>query len=81
MPVYDYHCAHCNSSFPVRKQISELDSPTACPECQSTETQRLISLVAIFSSSGAGQRRALAGAPSCSGCGSVGSGCAGCHPR
>ncbi len=81
MPVYDYHCSHCNAAFTVRKAMSEIDSPTPCPECESRETQRLISVVAIFASGSAGQKRALAGASSCSGCATAGPGCASCHPR
>ncbi len=81
MPVYDYHCTHCKTTFSVRKSISELDSPSACPECESLETQRLISVVAIFSGGNGGERRVLAGVSACGGCSAAGSGCASCRPR
>ncbi len=81
MPAYNYRCTRCNNSFQVRKQMSELDNETCCPDCGSPQTQRLISTVAIFSSSADGARRALAGAPSCSGCSMVGTGCTTCGPR
>ena len=81
MPIYDYQCSDCNATFSVRKPMSDLNSPTACPECESRKTQRLISVVAIFSSGGAGDKRALAGVSSCSGCAASGSGCASCRPR
>lgn len=81
MPAYDYHCATCDSAFTVRKSMSNLDDPTECPECHSAQTQRLISTVAIFSSGEGGQKRALAGAPSCSSCGLAATGCTSCGPR
>ena len=81
MPRYTYRCQACQTQFEVRKHMADVDTDTLCPECQSLETQRLISNVAIFSSSTNGQVRALAGSSPCSGCGAAGSGCATCHPR
>lgn len=81
MPTYDYQCASCKTSFAVRKSMTEIDSPTECPECRSLQTQRLISVVAIFSSADNGQRRALAGGPSCSSCGLAATGCTSCSSR
>ena len=81
MPVYDYHCADCDSAFAVRKRISEVDTPTECPDCGSSQTQRLISAVAIFTSGEDGRKRALAGGPSCSTCGLAATGCTSCRPR
>jgi len=80
MPTYNYHCTHCQNAFTARKSMSDRDSETRCPDCGSVQTERLISTVAIFSSSG-GERRALAGMPSCGGCGQAGSGCTSCHTR
>lgn len=80
MPVYNYHCTHCQNTFSTRKSMAELDSETCCPDCGSVQTERLISAVAIFSSGG-GERRALAGMPSCGGCSQAASGCTSCHPR
>jgi putative FmdB family regulatory protein len=81
MPQYAYRCEACKKYFEVRKPMSEVDRPTECPECQSLETQRLISTVAFFTSSSGGQKRALAGVSSCSGCSVSGSGCSTCRPR
>lgn len=80
MPTYTYHCTHCQNTFSARKPMAELDSATCCPDCGSVQTERLIATVAIFSSSG-GERRALAGMPSCSGCSQAASGCTSCRPR
>jgi putative FmdB family regulatory protein len=80
MPAYQYRCAECDESFQVRKPMAEIDSQTLCPECGSPQTERLISNVVFFSSSG-GTRRPIGGAPSCAGCSAVGTGCASCRPR
>lgn len=81
MALYAYRCQSCQTYFQVRKPMANVDNPTECPQCESLETQRLISTVAVFSSAGDRQRRALAGAPSCAGCSVVGTGCASCNPR
>jgi|APSaa5957512622_1039677.scaffolds.fasta_scaffold237455_1 putative FmdB family regulatory protein len=80
MPLYDYRCTKCKSKFLVRKRMSEVGNPTYCPECNSLNTEKLISTVAVFSSSG-GKRRALAGGPSCATCGQASTGCTSCRPR
>jgi putative FmdB family regulatory protein len=81
MPVYTYQCSQCRNSFEVRKRMSDLDSETRCPDCGSAETERLIANVAIFATGSDGQRRALAGMPSCGGCSMAGTGCTSCGPR
>lgn len=78
MPAYDYRCSECSHHFQTRKSMAQIDTETCCPDCGSSETKRLISNVAIFSSSD-GIKRSLAAAPSCSGCSMVGTGCAGCR--
>ncbi len=80
MPTYQYRCNECKESFQVRKPMSEIDTTVTCPECGSSQTNRLISNVSFFSSSH-GVRRTIAGASSCAGCGAVGTGCASCRPR
>lgn len=81
MPTYNYHCTSCQNNFHTRKSMADVDSTTRCPDCGSEATERLISTVAIFASSGDGQRRALAGAPSCGGCSMAASGCTSCGPH
>ena len=80
MALYAYRCQQCDNTFHVRKGMNELDSESCCPNCGSAKTYRLISAVAVFAASG-GERRVLVGPSGCSGCASVGSGCAGCRPR
>jgi len=81
MAVYDYLCKSCKATFQVRKPMAEANTAESCPECQSQDTQRLISLVAIFSNSSDGQKRAVAAGPSCAGCGLAATGCSTCRPR
>jgi putative FmdB family regulatory protein len=78
MPAYNYVCHECESNFEVRKPMSEIDTETRCPACGSVLTNRKISNVTIFSFSD-GVRRPQASASSCSGCSTVGSGCAACR--
>jgi len=80
MPAYQYRCSQCGTSFQVRKPMADLDSISVCPECGTPKTERLISNVAFFTSTD-GARRAVVGASSCTSCATVGTGCAGCHPR
>ena len=46
MPIYEYECRACRHQFEAIVRIG--DSP-ACPECQSPDLERLISLFAVDS--------------------------------
>ena len=51
MPIYEYTCRSCQACFerfkrPTRDADTE---PVTCPECQSTDVERLISMFAINS--------------------------------
>lgn len=78
MATYAYRCRDCQTLFQVQKPMADHDSETLCPVCGTSATQRLISAVAVFSSGVDGQRRVLAGAPACSGCGMAATGCTSC---
>lgn len=42
MPVYEYKCNSCKNEFEIMQKIT--DEPEAiCPECESEDTDRLIS--------------------------------------
>ncbi|GAB5046748.1 FmdB family zinc ribbon protein [Thermodesulfovibrio sp. TK110] len=43
MPFYEYKCKECNITFQVLKSISKRDEPEKCPNCGSSQTERLIS--------------------------------------
>lgn len=43
MPVYEYKCKQCGTTFQVLKSISKKDEEQKCPNCGSIQTERLIS--------------------------------------
>lgn len=50
MPIYEYRCSDCDNDFEklVRFSDPKIDSPD-CPECQSTNTHKRLSTIAVFS--------------------------------
>ena len=74
MPIYEYTCITCSNRFDRRRSMSQMDEPAPCPDCGS-ESRRVFSVFAAFSSDGSGQMSAVAGAGGCCG-GSAGGGCA-----
>lgn len=44
MPLYEYQCKRCQRTFQVLKPVNERDKQEKCPDCGSSETERLISL-------------------------------------
>ncbi len=65
MPLYEYRCADCGAKFD--ELVASADEKVACPKCQSSKAEKLLSVFAASVPSGAG-----AGAESCArpGCGS-----------
>ena len=47
MPIYEYECRGCKHQFEAIVRVS--DGPPACPSCQSSDVERLISLFAVDS--------------------------------
>lgn len=43
MPIYDFHCRHCDRSFELL--VRSTDTP-ACPECGSEDLEKQVSLPA-----------------------------------
>ena len=44
MPTYEYRCTKCGETFSRREHISDYGTTTpVCPQCQSSEVERLIS--------------------------------------
>jgi putative FmdB family regulatory protein len=74
MPLYEYLCRECNSSFEALRPPQEADSPAACPECSRPSSQRILSLFAR-SVKTTGQTVAPVAGGAC-GCGG---GACGCH--
>lgn len=67
MPLYEYHCESCERDFEKRRPIAQADEPLHCPECESEDVTRKLSLfIALTKSEGGTQ--ALGGGGGC-GCG------------
>ncbi|MBL8235041.1 MAG: zinc ribbon domain-containing protein, partial [Bryobacterales bacterium] len=51
MPIYEYRCQKCGSSFEKLRRFAEADEPIECPQCGSKTRDRLMS---AFATSGCG---------------------------
>jgi putative FmdB family regulatory protein len=47
MPIYDFRCTRCGNEFEALSRPQ--DPPVACPSCQSTELEKLLSGFAVSS--------------------------------
>jgi putative FmdB family regulatory protein len=74
MPIYEYICKDCGTCFEILRSIKEADTPIPCNSCQSSQTQRRLSV--FFAQSGS---QIIAGGNNsgCSGC--PGGSCASCN--
>ncbi len=43
MPLYEYKCRKCGKTFEQLRRMQDADRETECPECRSTETERMLS--------------------------------------
>jgi putative FmdB family regulatory protein len=73
MPIYEYVCTSCKSTFDLLRPMGKADEEAICPEGH-PDGQRLISLVAAPMVRGAGGELAMMGGGACCAAG----GCA-CH--
>jgi putative FmdB family regulatory protein len=55
MPIYEFRCKRCTSSFETIVASAKKDEPTLCPGCGSKETMRLISTFAAQIGSDSGE--------------------------
>jgi putative FmdB family regulatory protein len=74
MPLYEYECSDCGTHFDALRGMSQADHPIACPQCESKDTHRLISLFSAIGDQGviAGQGASCAScspSASCATCG------------
>jgi len=63
MPVYEYRCNQCGAAFEKMVRWSEAGSSPVCPNCQSEDTHKKIS---IFASLGTSTGATTASIGSCS---------------
>jgi putative FmdB family regulatory protein len=54
MPYYEYRCNKCGESFEMMLRFSEADHLPACPKCESPNTQKKLSKVISFGTTGSG---------------------------
>jgi putative FmdB family regulatory protein len=74
VPLYEYRCRDCESTFELRRSMSESNDPAPCPQGHAN-TVRLLSVFASVGAAAAGGGGAPAPMPSGGGCG-AGCGCA-----
>jgi putative FmdB family regulatory protein len=72
MPIFDYHCSACDAHF---ERLVRGDTQVACPSCESTKVERLMSVPARPASGGKAADFSSLGPPA------GGGGCCGgaCH--
>lgn len=73
MPIYEYRCGSCGTSFDRLRPMDRMDDDAPCPDCAG-DSHRQLSVFAAFSSSN-GETGAIAGAGGCGGCGPGGCAC------
>lgn len=43
MPIYDYRCDECGTTYDVFHKVREVDEDIVCPSCKSAKHTRLLS--------------------------------------
>jgi putative FmdB family regulatory protein len=52
MPLYEYRCRTCGKEFTLLRPMAEAAAAAACPACNGSDTERLISACAIGTTAG-----------------------------
>ncbi len=73
MPIFEYQCRSCKATYDIYHKVKEIEEDVICPECQSKEHKRLMS-VSQFSMSGSSGAD-YSSAPSCESGGCCGGSC------
>lgn len=71
MPLYEFRCRTCETTFEVRRPMAEASDPATCPAGHDDAVR----LLSVFASVGGGAPAPAPAAPRAGGCGS-GCGCA-----
>jgi putative FmdB family regulatory protein len=78
MPLYEYDCGDCGTTFERLRPMSKSDAPANCAICSSANTTRAISLFSAISKSSNGGSHTVGGTGGgCARCG--GTKCATCN--
>lgn len=48
MPMYEFRCNECENLFTVTCSVKDRIQPRKCPECSSTNTEKIISLCSFI---------------------------------
>lgn len=75
MPIYDYRCTDCSSTYDVLHMGKEVQEDVVCPSCGSHNHQRLIGTPNFAMSAKTGGTSTLSSTPSS--CSADGGGCCG----
>ena len=57
MPMYEYLCSCCGTSFEKLRRMQDADDPLPCPDCQSEEVELQLSTFATSGCSTSGSGR------------------------
>ncbi|MDP4976506.1 MAG: zinc ribbon domain-containing protein [Ilumatobacteraceae bacterium] len=74
MPLYDFRCKTCETTFEVRRPMAEASDPATCPQGH----ENAVRLLSVFASVGASSA-STAPAPASRSGGGCGSGCGCAH--
>ena len=55
MPLYEYHCQRCTSSFELLRPMSESKQEADCPRCEAPAPRLLSVFAAYTTGSGVGE--------------------------
>jgi putative FmdB family regulatory protein len=69
MPLYEFRCRTCDSTFDERRPMAEANAPATCPQGH----DNAVRMLSVFASVGGGSAQAMPAAPSGGGC--CGGGC------
>ena len=47
MPMYEYRCAACESTYEQLRRMSDADTGLQCPQCGSEQVERQVSACAV----------------------------------
>jgi len=75
MPIYDYRCTDCGSTYDVFHKVREVQEDIVCPSCGSLHHQRLIGAPNFAMSTKSGS--AFSTPQASSGCSTEEGGCCG----
>ncbi|MBI5474408.1 MAG: zinc ribbon domain-containing protein [Ignavibacteriae bacterium] len=75
MPIYDYRCDSCGSTYDVFHKVREVEDDIICPSCNSAKHTRLLSAPNVSMGSSSSSSSMDFSAPSCESGGCCGGSC------